>query len=103
MEIPVKSGTGAEFIVRTSATTLGPNRYKLTSTSALKDAEYLIYVLGSTDAIKGAYGEGYDFTVEQQPAWILEPGEYCFRYPASTQAVGAKGGKLFNFGINPAE
>jgi hypothetical protein len=38
-----------------------------------------------------------------QPQGDMEPGEYGFYYGGSTQAMGATGGKLFDFGINPAE
>ena len=38
-----------------------------------------------------------------QPQNDMEPGEYGFYYAGSTQAMGATGGKLFDFGINPAQ
>ncbi|HEV2352240.1 MAG TPA: hypothetical protein VG028_20595 [Terriglobia bacterium] len=38
-----------------------------------------------------------------QPRTDLDSGEYCFYYGGSAQAMGATGGKLFDFGINPAE
>jgi len=38
-----------------------------------------------------------------QPRSDVEPGEYCFYYGGSAQAMGATGGKVFDFGINPAE
>jgi hypothetical protein len=58
-----KRGIRAEAIQRTSSKSLGDNKFNLT-TETLKKGEYLIYVVGSADSIKGIYGRGYDFTVE---------------------------------------
>jgi hypothetical protein len=59
-----KSGIRAEAIQKTASKSLGGNKYSLTPTDTLKNGEYMIYVNGSTDKIKGTYGRGYDFTVE---------------------------------------
>jgi hypothetical protein len=58
-----KSGIRAEAIQRTSSKALGGNKFSL-GTDTLKKGEYIIYVIGSADAIKGIHGKGYDFTVE---------------------------------------
>lgn len=58
-----KSGVRAEAIQRTASKSLGDNKFSLT-TETLKKGEYLIYVVGSVDSIKGIYGKEYDFTVE---------------------------------------
>jgi hypothetical protein len=58
-----KSGIRAEAIRRTSSKALGGNKYNVT-TDTLKKGEYILYIVGSADSIKGIYGRGYDFTVE---------------------------------------
>lgn len=62
--VGAKSGIRAEAIRRTSAIPLGGNKFKLKVDSSLKRGEYIIYVVGSADNIKGIYGKGFDFTVE---------------------------------------
>jgi hypothetical protein len=59
-----KSGIRAEAIQKTASKSLGGNKYSLSPTDTLKTGEYMIYVNGSADKIKGTYGRGYDFTVE---------------------------------------
>jgi hypothetical protein len=59
-----KAGLRAEDIVPTSEEDLGGRHYKIVCQDKLKKGEYLLYVVGSADAIKGIYGKGYDFTVE---------------------------------------
>jgi hypothetical protein len=59
-----KSGVRAEAIRRTNTTPLGGNKYKMSVGEKLKKGEYIIYVVGSADNIKGIYGRGFDFTVE---------------------------------------
>jgi len=58
-----KNGIRAEAIHKTYVTSLGGNKFQL-GTDSLKKGEYLIYVVGSPDSIKGIYGRGYDFTVQ---------------------------------------
>jgi hypothetical protein len=58
-----KNGIRAEAIRKTSATPIGGNKFLLSSWT-LKKGEYIIYVVGSPDSIKGIYGKGYDFTVQ---------------------------------------
>jgi hypothetical protein len=58
-----KNGIRAEAIHKTYVTSLGGNKFQL-GTDTLKKGEYLIYVVGSPDSIKGIYGRGYDFTVQ---------------------------------------
>jgi len=60
--IGAKNGIRAEAIRKTHVTPLGGNRFQL-GTDILKKGEYIIYVVGSPDSIKGIYGKGYDFTV----------------------------------------
>lgn len=62
--VGAKVGVRAEDIVPTSATPRGGNLYHLTPNSRLKRGEYLLYIIGSADTIKGIYGKGYDFSVE---------------------------------------
>ncbi len=59
-----KSGIRAEAIHKTNSTPLGNNKFKMTVSEPLKAGEYIIYVVGSADSIKGVHGKGYDFTVE---------------------------------------
>jgi hypothetical protein len=61
--VGAKSGIRAEAIRKTGSKSLGGNKYSL-MTDTLKKGEYIIYVVGSGDKIKGIYGRGYDFTVE---------------------------------------
>jgi hypothetical protein len=62
--VGAKSGVRAESIRRTSTTPMGGNKFKLIPGDKLKKGEYIIYIVGSADNIKGIYGRGYDFTVE---------------------------------------
>lgn len=62
--VGAKSGIRAESIIKSSQENIGGRRYKITSDERLKKGEYILYVVGSIDAIKGIYGRGYDFTVE---------------------------------------
>jgi hypothetical protein len=57
-----KNGIRAEAIRKTSVTPLGGNKFQL-GADPLKKGEYIIYVVGSPDSIRGIYGRGYDFTV----------------------------------------
>jgi len=57
-----KNGIRAEAIQKTHVTPLGGNKFQL-GTETLKKGEYIIYVVGSPDSVKGIYGKGYDFTV----------------------------------------
>jgi len=59
-----KSGIRAESIIATSSTALGPNRFQLQPTIPLERGEYILYVVGSADSLKGVYGKGYDFSVD---------------------------------------
>ena len=59
-----KTGVRAEDVVPTASTPLGGNRFQVVPNSPLKRGEYILYVLGSADAIRGVYGRGYDFSVE---------------------------------------
>lgn len=38
-----------------------------------------------------------------QPREDLEPDEYGFFYAGGAQMIGMTGGKVFDFGVNPAE
>ena len=58
-----KNGIRAEAIHKTTVASLGGNKFQL-GTDALKKGEYIIYVVGSPDSVKGIYGKGYDFTVQ---------------------------------------
>jgi hypothetical protein len=60
--VGAKSGIRAESIIKTSKTSNG-NKHKLVP-DKLVPGEYVVYVVGSMDNIKGIYGKGYDFTVE---------------------------------------
>jgi len=60
--VEAKNGIRAEAIHKTHVTPLGGNRFQL-GTDALKKGEYIVYVVGSPDSIRGIYGRGYDFTV----------------------------------------
>jgi hypothetical protein len=60
--VGAKNGIRAEAIRKTHVTPLGGNKFQL-GTDLLKKGEYIIYVVGSPDSIKGIYGKGYDFTV----------------------------------------
>lgn len=62
--VGAKSGIRAEAIRRTSTTPLGGNKFKMSVDGKLKKGEYIIYVVGSADTIKGIHGKGFDFTVE---------------------------------------
>lgn len=62
--VGAKSGIRAEAIKKTAAIPLGGTKYRLSLDSPLKKGEYIVYVVGSADNIKGIYGKGYDFTVE---------------------------------------
>ena len=59
-----KSGLRAEATVKSHAESLGGNKHRLIPDEQLKKGEYIIYLLGSADSIKGIFGKGYDFTVE---------------------------------------
>ena len=58
-----KSGVRAEAIMPTKPVASG-TKFRLQSDSKLKPGEYVVYIVGSTDNIKGIFGKGYDFTVE---------------------------------------
>jgi hypothetical protein len=60
--VGAKNGIRAEAIHKTHVAPLGGNRFQL-GTDTLKKGEYIIYVVGSPDSIRGIYGKGYDFTV----------------------------------------
>jgi hypothetical protein len=58
-----KNGIRAEAIHKTYLTPLGGNKFQL-GTDTLKKGEYIVYLVGSPDSVKGIYGKGYDFTVQ---------------------------------------
>ena len=60
--VGAKNGIRAEAIHKTQVTPLGGRKFQL-GTDTLKKGEYIIYVVGSPDSVKGIYGKGYDFTV----------------------------------------
>jgi hypothetical protein len=60
--VGAKNGIRAEAIRKTHAIALGGNRFQM-GTDPLKKGEYIIYVVGSPDSIRGIYGRGYDFSV----------------------------------------
>lgn len=62
--VGAKSGIRAEAIKKTAAIPLGGAKYRLSLDSPLKKGEYIVYMVGSADNIKGIYGKGFDFTVE---------------------------------------
>jgi hypothetical protein len=62
--VGAKTGVRAESVIKTSYESLGGRRYKITTHGPIKGGEYILYVLGSADTIKGIFGRGYDFTVE---------------------------------------
>lgn len=59
-----KSGVRAEAIRKTAAIPLGGTKFKLSLDKPLEKGEYIVYIVGSADHIKGIYGKGFDFTVE---------------------------------------
>lgn len=59
-----KAGIRAESIVPTAVTPLGSNQFQLTASTRISRGEYIIYVVGSADTMKGIHGKGYDFTVD---------------------------------------
>jgi hypothetical protein len=59
-----KVGIRADRIVRTSATSVGGRRFKVSPVKDLKKGEYILYSVGSADFPHGVYGQGYDFTVQ---------------------------------------
>jgi len=59
-----KAGIRAESIVPTAATPLGSNQFQLTASTRISRGEYIVYVVGSADTMKGIHGKGYDFTVD---------------------------------------
>jgi hypothetical protein len=62
--VGAKSGIRAEAIRRTTSTAMGGNKFKMSVDGKLKKGEYIIYIVGSADNIKGIHGKGFDFTVE---------------------------------------
>ncbi len=62
--VGAKSGVRAEDTKRTNITALGGNRFQMVPTDRLKSGEYILYIVGSADTIKGIYGSGYDFCVD---------------------------------------
>jgi hypothetical protein len=61
--VGAKNGIRAEAIHKMYTTPLGGNKFRM-NTDALKKGEYIIYVVGSPDSIRGIYGRGYDFSVQ---------------------------------------
>lgn len=59
-----KVGIRSDRVMKTSYEPMGGRVYKLGAEKPLKRGEYLLYVIGSADFIKGIYGRGYDFTVQ---------------------------------------
>jgi hypothetical protein len=91
-----------------------PNEFILARMESKKDEREL--VMGEMNAFGASQGTRSKDTVpfemqkispgvyRVQPRTDVEPGEYCFFYAGGTQAMGMQGGgKLFDFGINPAE
>ncbi len=62
--VGAKAGLRAESIIKTSSENISGRRFKLSCQEKIKKGEFILYVVGSADAIKGIYGKGYDFTVE---------------------------------------
>lgn len=62
--VGAKAGLRAEAILKSSSQVVSGRNYKLVLQEKLKKGEYILYVVGSPDAIKGVFGRGYDFTVE---------------------------------------
>ena len=58
-----KSGVRAEDTIPTTITNLGGSRFQMVPAKRLKSGEYILYIVGSADSIKGVYGSGYDFSV----------------------------------------
>ena len=62
--VGAKTGVRAEDTKRTNITDLGGNRFRMVPADRLKSGEYILYIVGSADSIKGIYGSGYDFCVD---------------------------------------
>lgn len=58
-----KQGLRMEVMRPFESQELGPRLYKI-ATSILGKGEYLFYLVGSADTIKGIYGKGYDFSMQ---------------------------------------
>ena len=62
--VGAKTGVRAQDTKQTNITDLGGNRYQMVPTNSLKSGEYILYIVGSADTIRGIYGSGYDFCVD---------------------------------------
>jgi hypothetical protein len=105
------------FYFEERAGTLGsassPNEYVLARMESKKDERELIVgqmsAFGASTGTRSKDTISFDFQKVKPGIYKvdsrtdIEPGEYCFFYAGGTQALGATGGKLFDFGINPAE
>lgn len=90
-----------------------PSQFSLARLESKKDSrELVIGEFGVTGASTGTPGKDVtDFDFEKVAPGIfkvvpranLKPGEYCFFYTGQNTAMGAGGGDLFDFGINPAQ
>lgn len=96
------------------ASITSPNEFILARMESKKDERDL--VMGEMNAFGASQGTRSEDTVsfdmqkmspgiyKVQPRTEMKPGEYCFFYAGGTQAMGMQGGgKLFDFGVNPAE
>lgn len=61
--VGAKQGLRMEVMKPIETQEVGPNLYKI-ATNILGKGEYLFYLVGSADTIKGIQGKGYDFGVE---------------------------------------
>jgi hypothetical protein len=61
--VGAKTGIQAEAIVATASSPAGRSRFRLAPTQPLAGGEYMIYVVGSADSMKGIHGKGYDLSV----------------------------------------
>lgn len=90
-----------------------PNQFSLVRLESKKDSrELVVGEFGATGASTGTRGKDVtEFNFEKVAPGIykvvpradMQPGEYCFFYTGQNTAMGAGGGNLFDFGINPAE
>lgn len=62
--VGAKTGVRAQDTVPITTIVLDGGRLQMVPAKELKKGEYILYILGSADTIKGIYGKGYDFSVE---------------------------------------
>jgi hypothetical protein len=90
-----------------------PNQFSLVKLESDKDSRTLVVgefgAFGASSGTRNKDVTEFDFTkvspgiYKVVPRAALQPGEYCFFYTGQNTAMGAGGGNLFDFGINPAE